>query len=131
MGGNKFLNVYSTSQCGLLLQSVNILKVIQAIVYQRSGAGNRHFCDLLAKIEHHINMILKYFSLEMPYTAIRAVSSLPVAGAKVALSVHTWLTKHKERPRITSFSCLFLSFFTVYTRKMPFLLLKPVDLRSP
>ena len=42
----------------------------------------------------------------------RAVSSLPVAGAKVALSVHTWLTKPKEGPRITSFSWLFLSFFT-------------------
>ena len=54
----------------------------------------------------------------MPYTAVRAVSSLPVAGAKMALSVHTWLTKHKEGPQITSFSRLFLSFFTVYTRKM-------------
>jgi len=56
----------------------------------------------------------------MPYTAVRAVSSLPAAGAKMALSVHTWLTKHKEGPQITSFSCLFLSFFTVCPRKMPF-----------
>jgi len=31
------------------------------MVYQRSGAGNRHFCDLLAKIEDHINMILNLF----------------------------------------------------------------------
>ena len=30
-------------------------------VYERSGAGNRHFCDLLAKIEDHINMILNLF----------------------------------------------------------------------
>ena len=67
----------------------------------------------------------------MPYTTARAVSSLPVAGAKMALSVHTWITKHKEGPQITSFSCLFLSFFTVYTQKMPFLLLPLVDLRRP
>ena len=32
-----------------------------AKVYERSGAGNRHFCDLLAKIEDHINMILNLF----------------------------------------------------------------------
>jgi len=43
------------------MSAVDILKVIQAMVYQRSGAGNRHFCDLLAKIEHHINMILNLF----------------------------------------------------------------------
>ena len=87
-------------------------------VISPSGAGNRHFWDLLARIEDHINIILKYFSLQMPYAAVSAVSSLPVAGAKMALCVHTWLTKHKEGPQITSFSCLFLSFFTVYTRKM-------------
>ena len=56
---------------------------------------------------------------KVPYTTVRAVSSLLVAGAKMALSMHTWLTKHKEGPQITSFSCLFLTFFTVYTRKMP------------
>jgi len=56
----------------------------------------------------------------MPYTTARAVSSLPVAGAKMALSVHTWITKHKEGPQITSFSCLFLSFFTVYTENAIF-----------
>ena len=95
------------------------------------GAGNHYFRDWLARIEDHINIILKYFSLEMPYTAIRAVSSLPVAGPKMALSVHTWLIVHKEGPQITSLSCLFLSFFTVYTRKMPFLLLPLVDLRRP
>ena len=32
-----------------------------AMVYQRSGAGNRHFCNLLARIEDHINMILNLF----------------------------------------------------------------------
>jgi len=32
-----------------------------AMVYQRSGAGNQHFCNLLAKIEDHINMILNLF----------------------------------------------------------------------
>ena len=32
-----------------------------AKVYERSGAGNWHFCDLLAKIEDHINMILNLF----------------------------------------------------------------------
>ena len=32
-----------------------------AVVYQRSGAGNRHFCNMLAKIEDHINMILNLF----------------------------------------------------------------------
>jgi len=47
-----------------------------------SDAGNRHFCDWSARTEDHINIILKYFSLEMTYRAIRAVSSLPVAGAK-------------------------------------------------
>jgi len=45
--------------------------------------------------------------------------------------VRIWLTKHKEGPQITSFLCMFLSFFTVYTRKMPFFLLPPVDLRRP
>ena len=30
---------------------------LRAKVYERSGAGNRHFCDLLAKIEDHINML--------------------------------------------------------------------------
>jgi len=29
-----------------------------AMVYQRSCAGNRHFCDLLARIEDHIIIIL-------------------------------------------------------------------------
>ena len=44
----------------------------------------------------------------MPFTTVRAVSSLPVAGAKMALSVHTWLTKHKQGPQIVSviFHCL-------------------------
>ena len=65
-------------------------------VISPSGAGNRHFLDLLARISDHINIILKYFHRKMPYTTVRAVSSLPVAGAKMALSVHTWLTKHKE-----------------------------------
>ena len=54
----------------------------------------------------------------MSYTAVRAVSSLPVAGAKWNFPCKT---KHKEGPQYTSFSCLFLSVFTVYTRKMPFL----------
>ena len=40
----------------------------------------------------------------------------------MALSVHTRLTKHKEGPQYTLFSCPFLSVFTVYTRKMQFLL---------
>jgi len=31
------------------------------MVYQRSGAGNRHFCNLLAIIEDHINIILNLF----------------------------------------------------------------------
>jgi len=31
------------------------------MVYERSGAGNRHFCNLLAKTEGHINMILNLF----------------------------------------------------------------------
>jgi len=48
------------------------------------------------------------------------MSSLPAAGAKMALFVHTWLTKQKEGPQITSFSCLFLSFFTVHTKNAIF-----------
>ena len=32
-----------------------------AMVYQRCGAGNRHFCNLLARIEDHINTILNLF----------------------------------------------------------------------
>jgi len=31
------------------------------MVYQRSGAGNRHFCNLLARLEDHINVILSLF----------------------------------------------------------------------
>ena len=53
----------------------------------------------------------------MPYTAVTALSSLPVAGAKMVLSVHTWLTKHKEGPqyRPTSSSCLFhFSLFHIF-----------------
>ena len=30
---------------------------VAAIVYQRSGAGNRHFCKMSARIEDHINII--------------------------------------------------------------------------
>ena len=41
---------------------------------------------------------------------VRAVSSVPVAVTKMALSVHVWLTKHKEGPQYTSFSCPFLAF---------------------
>ena len=37
------------------------MMVCPAVVYQRSGAGNRHFCNLLAKIEDHINIILNLF----------------------------------------------------------------------
>ena len=58
-------------------------------VISPSGAGNRHFYDLLARIEDHINIILKYYSPEKPYTTVRAVSSLPVVGAKMAFSVCT------------------------------------------
>jgi len=31
------------------------------MVYQRSGAGNRHFCNLLARLEDYINVILSLF----------------------------------------------------------------------
>ena len=31
-------------------------------VYQRSGAGNWHFCNMLARIEDHINIILYFFT---------------------------------------------------------------------
>jgi len=41
---------------GELVSATIVLK--WAMVYQRSGAGNRHFCNLLARIEDHINMIL-------------------------------------------------------------------------
>ena len=44
---------------GELVSATIVLK--WAMVYQRSGAGNRHFCNLLARIEDHINMILHFF----------------------------------------------------------------------
>jgi len=49
-------------------------------VISPSGAGNRHFWDLLARIEDHINIILKYFSLQMPYAA---VGNPPKSGPKL------------------------------------------------
>jgi len=65
-----------------------VSNVVGAVVYQRSGAGNRHFCNLLARIEDHIN-IIRNFSPAMQYRAVMGVSSLPVVGAKMALSVCT------------------------------------------
>ena len=58
-----------------------------------------------------------------------SVSSLPVAGAEMAVSVHTWLTKHEKDHNVHHFyACL--SFFTV-RMKMPFLFLPPVYLTCP
>jgi len=31
------------------------------MVYKTSGAENQHFCDLLMRIEDHINTIINYF----------------------------------------------------------------------
>jgi len=40
---------------------INQIRKKWAMVYERSGAGNRHFCNLLAKTEDHINMTLNLF----------------------------------------------------------------------
>jgi len=42
----------------LVYAKVQLLHVPRHMVYRTSGAGNRHFCDLLARIEDHINVIL-------------------------------------------------------------------------
>jgi len=43
------------------IYTVSIAKTKMATVYQTSGARNQHFCNLLAKTEDHINIILKLF----------------------------------------------------------------------
>jgi len=60
------------------------------------------------------------------------VRSVSVVSKQIAL------LEENSAKRVTIYSyfllmhcSLFLSFFTVYTRKMPFLLLPPVDLRRP
>ena len=52
--------------CLLLIKSARLYAIsvprrnsIAAMVYERSGAWNRHFCNLLAKIEDHININTK------------------------------------------------------------------------
>ena len=50
----------------------------------------------------------------MPYTAVTGVSSLPVLGAKMALSVGTRLKKDKERPQNNHFSCIVLLFIRTH-----------------
>ena len=85
------------------------------IIHFQECAGAE--CAPYASVVHSVNGALfrtknqcNISVCKVPYITVRAVSSLLVAGAKIALSVHTWLTKHKEGPQITSFSCLFLTF---------------------
>jgi len=61
---------------------------------------------------------------------VLGVSSVSVVVAKMALSVHIWLTKRKEGPQYTSFSCLFLAFFTVSIGSVVFTSLNVVEERQ-
>jgi len=55
----------------------------------------------------------------MQYRVVMSVSSLPVAAAEMAVSVHTWLTKHEKDHNVHHFyACL--SFFTVRTENAIF-----------
>jgi len=46
----------------LSVHSVNgALRWTQINVISPSGAGNQHFCDLLARAQDHVDIILKYF----------------------------------------------------------------------
>ena len=51
----------------------------------------------------------------MPYAAVSAVSSLPVAGAKMALCVHTWLTKQRRTTNYIIFMPVSVIFHGVHT----------------
>ena len=46
------------------------------MVYQTSGAENRHFCNMSARIDDHINIHLSNFWLEMQYSAVMGVSKM-------------------------------------------------------
>jgi len=59
------------------------------MVYQTSGAENCHFCNLSARIEHHINIHFSNFLPEMQYRDVMGVSNLPAVGPKMAFFVGT------------------------------------------
>jgi len=71
-----------------------------AMVYQRSGAGNRHFCDLLAKIEDHINMILNLFftgnAIQSCYGHLKSTGGRSINGIFRVYTVKNDRNRHEN-----------------------------------
>jgi len=113
------------------VSSVDILKVIQAMVYQRSGAGNRHFCDLLAKIEHHINMILNLFftgnAIQSCYGRLKSTGGRSKNGIFRVYTVKNDRNRH-ENDVICGPSLCFVSHVCTESAIFP---QPPVDLTQP
>jgi len=113
------------------VSAVDILKVIQAMVYQRSGAGNRHFCDLLAKIEHHINMILNLFftgnAIQSCYGRLKSTGGRSKNGIFRVYTVKNDRNRH-ENDVICGPSLCFVSHVCTESAIFP---QPPVDLTQP
>jgi len=64
-----------------------------AVVYQTSGAGNWHFCNLLARREDHINIILKqFFTRNVKKTCYGCVKS--TGGRCKNSTFHVYIVKN-------------------------------------
>ena len=85
------------------IEYTSLILVYEAMVYERSGAGNRHFCSLLAKIEDHINMILKLFftgnAIESCYGRLKSTGSRSKNGI---FRVYT-VKNDRNNDRLTAF----------------------------
>jgi len=73
---------------------------LSAMVYERSGAGNRHFCNLLAKIEDPINMILNLFftanAIQSCYGRLKSTGGRSKNGIFHVYTVKNDRNRHKN-----------------------------------
>ena len=99
-----------------------------AVVYQTSGAGNWHFCNLLARREDHINIILKqFFTRNVKQSCYGCVKS--TGGRCKNSTFHVYIVKNdRNRHEMMQFVVLLYVLVAMCARKVQFLPQPPVDL---